>query len=105
LVDDALLIQIAGGLAALYAVGALIASGIKIPTAITLTTAAQGLFLITILFTYVSNLAANIGFILAIMMTIANIIVIGYQVRREPSSNQKMRALVDEVLSQPARTA
>jgi hypothetical protein len=98
LVEDVVLIQIAGGLAALYGVGAFISYAAKMPTALILTTLAQGLFLVTILFTYVNNLAANVVFILAILMTITNIVVLGYEVKRVPSSQQKILGFVDAVL-------
>ena len=102
MVENGVLIQIAGGLAALYGVGAFISFATKMPVALILTTVAQALFLMTILFTYISNLAANVVFILAIIMTITNIVVFGYELRRASSSQQKILGFIDAVLPQPS---
>jgi membrane protein YdbS with pleckstrin-like domain len=86
----------------LYGVGAFISYATRMPIALVITTVAQGLFLVTILFTYINNLAANVVFILAIIMTITNIVVLGYEVKRVPSSNQEILGFIDAVLPQPA---
>jgi hypothetical protein len=98
LITDETLIQIAGGLAALYGLGAFIGYARNMPISLILPIAAQALLLGTIIATYLNNFAANVTFLLAILTTIANVVVLGYEVRKIPSSEQKMLGVIDEAL-------
>jgi hypothetical protein len=102
LLGNELLLQISGALAGLYGIGTLISYTGKLPIASKLTIAGQGLLLSTILFTMIlDNLSANVVFFLAIIVTVANIIVLGYETGRLPLKKEKMLSFLDEVLPEP----